>query len=382
MTFLLQIAFWILLLFAAYSYFLYPLILRFMPSRDRSTAAGAPATELPSMTVIIAARNEAARIRDKIENTLELPYGGTREIIVASDASTDGTDEIVADYAVQAVRLVRNAGHDGKETAQAQAVAAAQGEILVFTDTATSLQGDVLRRIAGHFADPEVGAVSSVDRFIDRDGRPAGEGAYVRYEMWLRRQESRVSSLVGLSGSFFAARADLCRANWSTEVPSDFMTAINCVRNGFVAVSADDVIGYYPDLVDPDKEFERKVRTVVRGMQALAATPDVLSFERYGLFAFQVWSHKILRWLVPWALAGLLPVSVLLAGQHPVYMLALLGQAALYALALAGRLAPDLMQYGLVRIPAYFVTANLAVLRAGFDFLRGRKVVAWTPSER
>jgi hypothetical protein len=244
------------------------------------------------------------------------------------------------------------------------------------------MQGDVLQRVVQHFRDPKVGAVSSVDRFIDRDGQPAGEGAYVRYEMWLRRQESRVSTLVGLSGSFFAARAAICRGEWLTSVPSDLMTAIKCVQGGSVAISAEDVVGYYPDLADSSKEFKRKIRTVLRGMQALAVVPSILNPLEYGLFAFQIWSHKLLRWIVPWCLILLLPVTLMVIDQHPIYRLALAGQVAFYAIALFGWLVPSTARLALVRLPLYFVVANLAVFRAGWDFFRGRSITTWTPSVR
>lgn len=378
----LQVCFWLLLFMACYSYFVYPLILRILPDGRENQAPDAGETWAP-ISIIVTAHNEEKGIGSKIENLLALPaYNGSLEILVASDASNDGTDHIVAECADRGVKLVRNDRHEGKEVAQALALQVAQGELLVFTDVSTSMRGDVLQKIEKHFRDPDVGALSSVDEFIDRDGRPAGEGAYVRYEMWLRRQESRVSSLIGLSGSFFAVRAEICRDNWLTSVPSDLMTAINCFRAGFVAISADDIIGYYPDLADSSKEFKRKIRTVLRGMQALAAVPSILNPLKYGLFAFQVWSHKVLRWIVPWCLILLLPVSVILSSQHPFYSLVLAGQITFYLLSLIGWLVPAAARSTLVRLPLYFVVTNLAVLRAGWDFVRGRSITTWTPSAR
>tara|TARA_R110002049_G_scaffold85482_12_gene217238 strand:+ start:1345 stop:2493 length:1149 start_codon:yes stop_codon:yes gene_type:complete len=382
MNVVLHLSFWLLSLLGIYSYFIYPVLLRLLPSRDVSPVGEAD-LPIPSMSVIVTARNEQARIREKIQNLLSLSaYPGEIEIIIASDASDDDTDRIVTEFAEQGVVLVRSPVNDGKEAAQALAIAAAKGELLVFSDVATSMQGDVLARIAKHFADPNVGALSSTDRFLDRDGRPAGEGAYVRYEMWLRGQESRVSSLIGLSGSFFAARAEICRKNWATTIPSDFMTAINCIREGSVAISADDVFGYYTDLADPRKEYRRKVRTVVRGMRALAETREMLSFSKYGLFAFQIWSHKIMRWVAPWCLLLVLLINLALLDTHPIYKLTLGVQVFFYGLATLGALVPKSRDLFAVRIPYYFVAANLAVMHAALDFFRGKAVVTWTPSER
>ena len=166
-----------------------------------------------------------------------------------------------------------------------------------------------------------MGAVSSEDRFIAEDGRVEGEGLYVRYEMWLRQQESRLAGLVGLSGSFFAVRGSVVREHWDIRCPSDFNTALSCARLGVRGVTAPDVLGYYPNLSDSSKEYERKVRTALRGMTALKHNTELLNPFRFGVFALQIWSHKILRWAVPWALLSLL-ISTLLLLPHPLAQLA------------------------------------------------------------
>ena len=186
---------------------------------------------------------------------------------------------------------------------------------------------------------------------------------------------------VGLSGSFFAARREVCEP-WPTDVPSDFTVALNCARKGLRAVSDPRVVGIYADLVQDADEFARKRRTAVRGMAALAAAPEVLNVRRHGLFAFQVWSHKVMRWLVPWFLLLLLPVTLAVADQHGIYRLALWAQFAFYGLALAGWVLPRSRDVALVRIPFYFMQVNAALLLAGVDFLRGKRVVTGEPSKR
>ena len=194
----------LLLLLACYSYFGYPLLL-WMISRGR-TAATEPSRGYdiwPGVSLIITAHNEAARISAKLDECLELDYPDDQlEIIVASDASTDQTDIIVRRYGDRRVTLARANERHGKEYAQSVAIRAATGEILVFSDVGTTLRPDALRNIVAPFSNASVGAVSSEDSFLTQDGGIAGEGLYVRYEMWLRRLESRVFSLVGLSGSF------------------------------------------------------------------------------------------------------------------------------------------------------------------------------------
>jgi hypothetical protein len=142
------------------------------------------------------------------------------------------------------------------------------------------------------------------------------------------------------------------------------------------------VIGVYKDIKDPSKEFSRKVRTAVRGMSAVAALSEVLNPFRFGLFAFQVWSHKVMRWLVPLFMAMLLVTSLLLAPERALYAAALATQIVGYGLVLAAHALPRLRQVALVRLAYFFVQVNLALGQAGIEFLRGRRIVTWDPSAR
>lgn len=173
--------FWISVVGVLFSYFLYPLLLRISPRRPGATNDHLPSRVPPRVSLIVTAHNEEARIREKIDNCLKLTYPDL-ELIVASDASSDGTDQIVSEYSGQGVVLARAEERKGKEHAQLQAIKAASGEILIFSDVATSIPEDAIERMVRYFDDPAVGAVSSEDRFVSRDGSVAGEGAYVRYE--------------------------------------------------------------------------------------------------------------------------------------------------------------------------------------------------------
>src|SRR5690625_3851463 len=371
--------FWLGLFGALYSYFLYPLLL--LPLSRRRRQSTLPA-ELPVMSLIVTAHNEAQRIREKLDNCLELEYPAeSLEILVASDASDDGTDAIVQSYADRGVRLIRVEERRGKEWAQLQAVQAARGAVLVFSDVATMIAVDALQRLAARFADTCIGAVSSEDRFLAPDGQLVGEGLYVRYEMWLRRLESGAAGLVGLSGSFFAARREVC-VDWDVLAPSDFNTALNSVRAGYIAVSDSHLLGFYPAIQDESREYQRKLRTVLRGMTGLLRQPGVLNPFRYGLFSWQVFSHKLMRWLVPWFLLLLLIASVSLATEHWFYRLALLGQVIFYLIVLLGSLSAQSRQHMLVKVPYFFVQVNIAIAHASLEFLRGRRITVWQPSKR
>jgi cellulose synthase/poly-beta-1,6-N-acetylglucosamine synthase-like glycosyltransferase len=303
------------------------------------------------------------------------------EIVVASDASHDGSDDIVRDYAAKGVRLVRSPERRGKEFAQGLTIAQTTGEVLVFSDAGTDMPPDSIGYMVESLADRMVGAVSSEDCFVAEVGRMVGEGAYVRYEMWLRRLESERAGLVGLSGSFFGVRRSVLD-HWDASIPSDFACALHAVRAGMRAVSDPRVVGIYRDIKDPAKEFSRKVRTAVRGMTALAVMREALNPFKYGLFAFQVWSHKIMRWLVPVFMVLLLVTSALLSWEHFAYAFVLAAQCLVYGVVLAAHFAPHLRQFTLVRLAYFFVEVNLALGRAGFDFLRGHRIVTWDPSTR
>ncbi|MEX1032217.1 MAG: glycosyltransferase family 2 protein [Cellvibrionaceae bacterium] len=380
---MLVFAFWLLLVCAAYSYFIYPLCLLLLAWRQHRVPEADDGQPLEvSLSLIITAYNEASRIRDKLDNALALDFDKSRlEVIVASDCSDDGTDDIVREYGERGIRLVRAAERLGKENAQWAAIQEAGGDIIVFSDVATQMPADSLQKLTAYFANPRVGAVSSEDRFITQDGSVAGEGAYVKYEMWLRQQESRLAGLVGLSGSFFAARRDVCQ-RWDIHSPSDFNTALNSARLGYRAVTAPDVLGYYQDLKDPGKEYARKIRTVIRGMTSLARHPDVLNPLKYGLFAFQVFSHKLMRWLVPWFLLALFVVSAILADRGLVYGLAFVSQLLFYGLAIAAHYNSRLRKSGAVRLIYFFVQVNAAIFDASCRFLSGIRMTVWSPSAR
>jgi glycosyltransferase involved in cell wall biosynthesis len=335
-------------------------------------------TAAPPVTHIITAHDEEDRIAAKLQNALAQSYPGELEIIVASDCSTDRTDEIVRGLAPR-VRLVRASERRGKEAAQKLAIAEANGAVLVFSDVATFLERTGLTTLVANFGDPTVGCVSSIDRFVDADGTVSGEGAYVRYEMWLRRLETRVNSLVGLSGSLFAARREVCD-RWASDRQSDFSTLLNTVTLGLRGVIDPDTAGYYTNLADGRRELERKIRTVVRGIAVLTSNRRLLNPLRYPLFAWQLVSHKVCRWLVPFAMIAAFISNALLAvpGNAPVYPLLFGVQLGFYMAAVVG-LATGSRS---LRLPAYFVVVNFAILSAWMRYARGERMTTWNPSER
>ena len=372
--------FWGSLIFIFYAYAGYCLVLLAISCiRSRPVLAG---DIQPTVSFVITAYNEEARIEEKIENALQQQYPRERlEIVVASDCSSDRTDEIVRSYASSAVRLIRAPERRGKEAAQKVAVSQTSGEILVFSDVATTLPPQGIANIVKSFHDPTVGCVSSVDQFVDAEGNLSGEGAYVKYEMLLRRLETKVNTLVGLSGSFFAARRTVCTP-WADDLQSDFNTLLNSMKAGLRGVSDSQSVGYYRNLTDEKKEYQRKVRTVLRGIAVLMRSLPMLNPFRYGMFAWQLFSHKLCRWLVPFAMIGALVSNLVLATQSAWYRVLLVGQGIFYVLAAAYAGCHWMPKSNLFRLPSFFVLVNLSILDAWMRYVRGDRVFRWEPSKR
>lgn len=372
--------FWFSVFGVFFAYFGYPLCLSAL-GLLRSRGVDRRPLEVP-VSMIITAYNEEKRIASKLENTLGLDYPRDKlEIIVASDGSTDRTHAIVNGFEASGVRLLAIERRQGKEHAQKQAVQIAHGELLVFSDVATRLDPHGLRQIIANFADPTVGCVSSEDRLLGQDGKPAGEGMYVRYEMWLRRLESRVNSLVGLSGSFFAARREVCK-DFSSEMQSDFRTLLNSIKLGMRGICDSQAIGYYQDVSNPKRELDRKIRTVVRGLTVFFRHIELLNVFRYGLFSWQLLCHKLIRWIAPLFMVAALVSNFLLSWSSGFYLVLFGLQIFFYAVATAVTLGSVPPNSVALKLPSYFLTVNLAILLAWCRYLKGERVVMWEPSKR
>ncbi len=330
----------------------------------------------PSISVIIAAYNGEKFLSQKLEATLALEYAGEREIIVASDGSTDATCEIADRFAEQGVHLVRLESRGGKEAAQAAAIAQAAGEILIFTDVTAQLEPGSLTAIVRAFADPTIGCVSSEDR-VDTEG---GEGAYVRFEMALRRLENEASSLVGLSGSFFAIRREL-GSPWPIDLASDFRAALETTRRGKRAVSEPAARARFSASQDTGREWHRKVRTIRRGIAVLAEYRDILH-PRYGRAAFSLLGHKVARFTSPFALLLLLAASGAAAPSSRIAAALLAAQLGAYLIGGLSLLMPSVARFGPARLGGFFMLVNASMLVAWAYHLTGQRAVVWEPTRR
>jgi cellulose synthase/poly-beta-1,6-N-acetylglucosamine synthase-like glycosyltransferase len=314
---IIKIIFWFSLFLVFWTYFGYLLTLKTISiSRRKKVRKGA---DFPDVSLIVTAFNEESNIRQKIENCFSLAYPREKlEIIVVSDGSTDGTNDIVRSFSDRGIILLAQPERQGKHFGQGHGIKTAKNEILVFSDATTYLRSDAIENIVKNFADPEIGCVSGQDEIRSSGSASQGEGFYVKYEMKLRTLESRANSLVGVSGSFFAVRKHLCR-EWIGNLSSDFYLPIITYMNGYRTVLENAAIGYYEILDDPGHEFVRKVRTIVHGMEVLSRFKDILNPLKYGFFSLQMISHKLSRWLVPLYLVFLFWANLLLMDSAVIF---------------------------------------------------------------
>jgi cellulose synthase/poly-beta-1,6-N-acetylglucosamine synthase-like glycosyltransferase len=377
MTILWQVLFWLCSCVIVYVYAGYPILIQCLARIMGKNVARSPIQ--PTVTIVIAAYNEAAGIRAKLDNVSSLEYSaGMVDVIVTSDASSDATDEIVRTYDPQRVRLVRVEGRRGKTACQNAAMQSATGEIVVFTDATTRIEAHALNALTANFADLSVGCAAGSLVYETAAHNPTGAGgaAYWSYEVKLRRAESALGSLVGVSGCLYAVRRSAYRAI-APELISDFVIALQLREQGLRTVLEPAAVCFEDTLAQPGQELAMRVRVAVRTIYALVAERRLLNPIRYGSFAWQLWSHKVLRYASPlfWIIA--LATSLALAAQ-PLYLALFALQILLILAGMAGFVLQT-KRPGLLTKPYYFLLTNVASLLAIFRYARGERIVTWKP---
>lgn len=335
-----EIVFWGSAFVIAYVYAGYPLLLalwarlRPRPIARRGFAAG----EWPSLSIVVAARNEGARLPARVENLLQLDYSGRKEIILVSDGSSDGTKAALAPYADRIRFLEVPAG--GKPLALNAGVAASSGEILVFADARQTFSPGALTALAANFADPQVGGATGELMLDCESGEAAstigeGVGAYWKYEKWLRRMEGLIRSTLGATGCIYALRRSVWQPLPAETLLDDVLAPMRAVLGGWRIVFEEDALAFDRTAPDAAAEARRKQRTLAGNYQILRQEPRLLL-----PFANPVWlqyvSHKIGRLFVPWALVAALVSSAVLAPTGWTYATAFAAQGVFYGLAVVG----------------------------------------------
>lgn len=385
--------FWVSALCLAHTFLLYPLLLVAMDAWTRAVSdfrylsgagdrrVGGGGLGLPKVTLAVAAWNEAGVIRKKVENSLGLDYPSERiQILVGSDGSDDGTDEIVRE--VDDPRVLLSTGRrTGKVGVLNRIVPMASGEIVVFSDANTVFDPAAVRMLVRHFQDPEVGLVCGRLRLYNPSNPGFEESQYWLYESFLKFHEGKRGAVMGANGGIYAMRKNLFRRLPPDTVVDDFVMAGQCLLAGRRVIYDPEAVAWEETTEDYKKERSRRARIAAGNFHALAHLRGLLHPSR-GFVAFAFASHKLLRWMAPFFLLSLLASNLLLLDRRS-YLLTLGAQLAFYTLALAGILGVRKGRVGrLASLARYFTEMNWGMLEGFFRWLRGTQKVTWERTAR
>jgi cellulose synthase/poly-beta-1,6-N-acetylglucosamine synthase-like glycosyltransferase len=363
-----------------YTYAGYPMLIAAVSAlRPRRVKRG---EYLPQVSVIITAFNEERALAAKLANALALDYPrDLLEVIVASDCSTDRTEDIAREFASRGVKLHRQPERLGKTAAQNAAIEKAHGEIVVFSDATSHYQPNVLKMIVPNFADEQVGCVGGRLVYVDHHQSDIGRGAksYWGYETFLKRHESRACSLIGVSGCLYAVRRS-AYVPLEHDACSDFIIATKMVEQGLRAIFEPNAICTEETNQRPANEMKMRVRVIAQTFSDLWRNRAMMNPFRRGLYAWQLFSHKVMRYFVPFFLLALLTASATLSFGSPLYRIVFLLQVLGYSCAVASWLLEKSgVRSRVLALPHYFVLANVASVIALFQFLRGERYARWQP---
>ncbi|MES9981149.1 MAG: glycosyltransferase, partial [Candidatus Thiodiazotropha sp. 6PLUC5] len=353
-----------------YAYFGYPILLSLVNAL--SSKIDYKSLDYPadiSVSLIIPVHNEQAVISRKLDNTRELDFSGDLQVVIISDGSTDDTAKIVQDYeGLKKITFIELAERKGKANGLNAGLEAATGDVVVFSDASIMLDSRAITELVRPFAVAEIGCVSGED-IIEGD---SGEGLYGKYELFLRRQESATGSIVGASGSLYAQRREIVTP-FIEGVAPDFYSVLNTVEQDYRAISISESFGYMKAAKSQKDEFNRKVRTFIRGITALFKKANLLNPFRYSRFSLYLISHKLIRWLVPFFLISLLVSNIFLLGDGFYGFLFIL-QIAFYGIAAVAAMNESVLKaLPITKVPLFFVSVNISILTAWVKYLSGTR---------
>jgi cellulose synthase/poly-beta-1,6-N-acetylglucosamine synthase-like glycosyltransferase len=377
-----EVFFWGSCALILYAYIGYPALITlasfFVDNRIKTANAE------PFVSLVISAYNEEKDIGKKLDNSLSLDYPKNKlEIIIASDGSTDATDEIVKKYENngKGVRVVlhRVEGRLGKTAAQNSAIRVCQGEIVAFSDAASLYDRNAIRALVRNFTDSNVGAVSGLCKYINKNQSAVGLATIVFWniESFIKSNQAKIKTITGCSGCIYAVRKDLY-----TELPpsiiSDLVEPLAILKKGYRIAFEPLALAFEETTERPKDEFKMRVRVIVRGMNGLLFMRKLLNPFKYPLVSFQLLSHKVLRWCVPVFCIVTYLSSLLLAGDNGIYRSLFLAQSLFYLLAIIGLvLERKGIRIKLFFLPMYFTVINAASLVSMVKVFKGENIVVW-----
>jgi len=386
-----EVLFWLSLFIVFYTYVGYGVVL-YILVRIRRLIKGERIPpgmdqEFPSLTLIIAAYNEASIIEEKIRNTLNLSYPKEKlQLLFITDGSSDSTPELISKYSE--IKLMHTPARSGKIQAIHRAMHEVHSEVVVYTDANTFLNKEALLLIARHYADPTIGAVSGEKRVMQDElsDATAGEGFYWKYESTLKKWDSELYSVVGAAGELFSVRRSLYKPVESDTILDDFMISMLIAQQGYRIVYEPTAYASESSSDNIHEELKRKVRIAAGGIQSILRLKKLLNPFAFPMLSFQYISHRVLRWTItPFLLilALILNVAIVAISGGLFYILILIAQVTFYLLAFSGwMLEKRKIKVKALFVPYYFCIMNYAVLAGINRYIKGSQSSVWEKAKR
>lgn len=387
---LLIIVFWVLAAIVFYTYLGYGIVLFVMVRLKRvfrkSNKIVLIDSQLPEMTLLVAAYNEQDYVHKKVENSLSLIYPKDKlRLVWVTDGSDDNTPDLLKQY--ENIQVLHKPERSGKIAAMNRAMKFVETPLVVFSDANTMLGTESLIRIAQMFANPKVGCVSGEKRIFNTDAEAAsaaGEGIYWKYESALKRWDAELYSAVGAAGELFAIRTELFSEVEPDTLLDDFIISLRVAMRGYKIDYDPEAYAQETASANVKEELKRKIRIAAGGIQSVVRLYPLLNIFKYKMLSFQYISHRVLRWTVtPLALLMLLFVNISLAFQSPFFAVVLVLQGLFYFSALLGWMLENRrLKVKLFFIPYYFYIMNYAVFMGFFRYIKRTQSVNWERAKR
>lgn len=388
--------FWILVFIVFYSYLGYGLVLYLLVLlkrifRGKASISPIKESDLPEVTFMVAAYNEADYMPNKIQNGLDFDYPKDKIThAYVTDGSNDETPSIIERYNWPSDvkwKLYHSPERAGKIAAVERVMEFIKTPIVIYTDANTMVNSNAIKAITAHYADEKVGAVAGEKRIsmaTSEAANAAGEGIYWKYESQLKKWDSELFSVVGAAGELFSLRTELYQAVPKDTVIEDFYMTLKIAMKGYKVRYEPGAYAVENSSASIGEELKRKIRIAAGGLQAISRLLPLLNIFKYGMLSFQYISHRVLRWtLAPIALPLILILNVLLLSSHPMYSIILGLQIAFYLSALVGFiLERKALKIKAFFVPYYFCVMNYAVYRGFIRFVKGSQSVVWERAKR
>lgn len=391
----LEIIFWLCLFIVFYAYLGYGVLLYIIIKLKR-LIKGKPVftipSNLPEVTFVVAAYNEARWIEEKIQNCLKFNYPKDKiHYLFVTDGSDDDTPKLIEQFALPKginLSLHHKPERKGKIAAVHRIMQFVETPIVIFTDANTNVNPDAILNIVKHYENPQIGAVAGEKRIAvgkAGDATGAGEGIYWKYESLLKKWDYELYSVIGAAGELFSIRTNLYEAVEKDSVIEDFVMTLTIAKKGYRIAYEPEAFAEEGQSASIKEELKRKIRIAAGGFQAIYRLGSLLNPFKFGILSFQYISHRVLRWtLAPASLPILLIINVFLAiNGKPIFQVLLLLQVIFYVFGAMGYLLEKRkLKIKAFFVPYYFLIMNYAVYKGFQRYIAGSQSVLWEKAKR